>query len=208
MNIIILGDKHQKRMKSKGCVGLMKHNNKNILNHQYKIIRTVFPNSKIIYIYGFDSKRFSSYIAKNITNYHNTVFVNNHQYDTHNNVYSLDLIKNHLNEHCLIFFGDHIIQTSLFKQFHLTSESQVFINNKIKTRLGCVINNNRIDNISYDLENYLSEIYFISKNQIEHFKHLISNPKNHNHFIFEILNKMIDSNQNIKPLQVGAKQYV
>jgi choline kinase len=202
MNIIILGDKYQKRMKSRGCVALIKHQNKNILNHQYKIVNSCFPNSNILYIYGFDSKRLSSYVNKHIDYYENVKFVYNELYESRNNVYSLNLIKNQLNDSCIILFGDHLIKNSMFHNFNPTEESQVFISDKIKTRLGCIINNDKIDNISYDLENYLSEVYYISKNQMSLFKNLISNPSNHNCFIFEIFNKMIDLNQKILPYKI------
>ena len=52
-------------------------------------------------------------------------------------------------------FGDHIIKNNTFNKFKPTEESQVFINTKNKTRLGCIINENIIENISYDLNNYL-----------------------------------------------------
>lgn len=202
MNIIILGDKYQKRMKSRGCVGLIKLNHKNILTHQYKTLTTKFPNANIIYVYGFDNKRFVSYVNKNLFNYPNMKLVYNPYYDKYNNAYSLSLLHNHLHQDCLILFGDYIFKNSIFNHFKRTDESQIFINRKAKTRLGCVISHDIIENISYDLDNYLSEIYFISKNQIEIFKNLVTNPNYHNYFIFEILNKMIDTNQKIIPYYI------
>lgn len=199
MNIIILGDKYQKRMKSRGCVGLIKFNNKNILTHQYKTLKTKFPNANIIYIYGFDNKRFISYMNKNLLTYPNITLIHNSNYDKFNSVYSLSLVTNYLNQDCLVLFGDYIPKNHTFDNFKRTNESQIFINTKIKTKLGCVINNDTVENISYDLDNYLSEVYFISKNQIELFRNLISNPIYHNYFIFEIFNKMIDANQTIIP---------
>jgi hypothetical protein len=71
-----------------------------------------------------------------------------------------------------------------------------------KTKLGCIINNGKIENISYDLDNYLSDIYFISKQHIDIFRKLINDPNNHNNFIFEILNKVIDLNQTIIPYYI------
>lgn len=198
MNIIILGDKYQKRMKSRGCVGLIKLNNKNILSHQYKTLKAKFPNANIIYIYGFDHKRFLSYINKHLLIYPNLTLVHNTRYDISNNVYGLNLVNNYLNQDCLIMFGDHIIKNNVFDNFKHAKGSQVFIS-KTKTRLGCIINHNTIESISYDLDNYLSEIYFISKDQINTFKHLVVNPMYHNYFIFELINKMIDSNQKIIP---------
>lgn len=202
MNIIILGDKYQKRMKSRGCVGLIKLNHKNILYHQYKTLKTKFPNANIIYVYGFENKRFISYVNKNMLTYPDITLINNHNYDKYNNTYSLSLLHEYLNKDCLIMFGDSIIKNNTFNNFKFTEESQVFINIKNKTRLGCIINHSIIENISYDLENYLSEIYFISKNQINIFKEFIRNPINHNCFIFEIINKMIDHNQKIIPFYI------
>lgn len=201
MNIIIVADKYQKRMKSKGCVGLIKYLNKNILSHQYQILQNVFPKSNIFYIYGFDNKRLINYIdkKKQKQEYKYLQLIYNSQYDTYNNAYSLYLAKNFLNDDCIIFFGDNIIKSSTFKDFKITQESQVFIDNNSKNKIGCIINNNQIYNISYDLDNILSEIYFISKSQITLFKNLISDNNNYNYFIFEIINKMIDLNQNFSP---------
>lgn len=199
MNIIILGDKYQKRMKSRGCVGLIKFNNKNILTHQYKVLKTKFPNAHIVYVYGFDNKRFISYVNKNLLTYPNMTLVHNSNFDKYNSVYSLSLVSNFLNQDSLILFGDYIPKNHTFHNFKKTNESQVFINTKTKTKLGCIINNNSVENIAYDLDNCLSEIYFISKNQIEIFKSLITSPSHYNYFIFEIFNKMIDANQKIIP---------
>lgn len=200
MNIIILGDKYQKRMKSRGCVGLIKTNNKNILSNQYSILKKYFPYANIVYVYGFDNKKFLSYIEKNHSVYNDMVLIYNENYEKHNNVYSLNLVKDYLNTDCLILFGDHILKNSTFNNFKPTSKSQVFVSKKNKNKLGCIINDRyAIENISYDLENYLSEIYFISKDQIGIFKNLVDNPMYHNYFIFEILNKMIDQNQELIP---------
>jgi len=199
MNIIIIADKYQKRMKSKGCVGLIKYRNKNILSHQYKILQHIFPKSNIIYIYGFDNKRLVNYIDKKKQEYANIQLIYNSQYNIYNNAYSLYLAKNFLNDDCIIFFGDNIIKSSTFEDFKITQESQIFIDNKSKNKIGCIINNHQVHNISYDLDNILSEIYFISKSQITLFKNLISDNNNYNYFIFEIINKMISLNQNFSP---------
>lgn len=205
MNIIILADKYQKRMKSRGCVGLIKYNNKNILSHQYKILNNIFPYANIVYVYGFDNKRLLSYVHKNSLDYQNIKLIYNNLYETYNNAYSLSLAKNYLNDDCLLLFGEHAIKNSTFENFKITPQSQVFIDKKIKTRLGCIINNNLINNICYDLDNYLSEIYFISKNHVSAFQQFIINPNHYNSFIFEIINKMIDSNYQFTPFIINQK---
>jgi choline kinase len=202
MNIIILGDKYQKRMKSKGCVGLIKINKQNFLSHQYNVLRNRFPDSKIVYVYGFDNKRFASYVDKNHKSYQNMIFIHNKDFDKYNTSYSLSLVSDYLNEDCMILFGDSIIKTKEFSSFKQKRGSQVFMDKENKTKLGCIINNGKIENISYDLDNYLSDIYFISKQHIDIFRKLINDPNNHNNFIFEILNKVIDLNQTIIPYYI------
>lgn len=209
MNIIILGDKYQKRMKSRGCVGLIKLQNKNILYHQYKILTTKFSSSKIIYVYGFDNKRLLSYIDKNNDMYQHLTLIHNSMYDIYNNAYSLSLAQQYLNDDLLIMFGDKIISNNTFNKFANNQCSQIFIDNNSQSKLGCIIHNNRIENICYDLDNKLSEIYFISKDQVIDLKKIVSNPANHNCFIFELLNKMIDSHQIIVPhfININKKTY-
>lgn len=202
MNIIILGDKYQKRMKSKGCSGLIKYNNQPIIAQQFKIINKYFPNSKIAYIYGFDSKRLVSYIHKHLPQDIDLLY--NSCYDKLNYGYSLYLAKDYLDDDCIIMFGDKLIN-NIFKNFNPEIGSQIFVNAKQKSKLGCVIGDNRIYNVCYDLDNYLSETYFISKKDTPILKHIINNKFNHNCFIFEIINKMIDSNSNITPHFISNK---
>ena len=69
MNCIILGDKFQKGMKSKGCSALLKINKKlNVLNNQYSVLKEIIPNINITYVYGFDGKRLLEYYTNNALN--------------------------------------------------------------------------------------------------------------------------------------------
>jgi choline kinase len=200
MNCIILGDKFQKRMKSKGCVGLIKVNNKSIIQNQYKIINQVFPEVNVVYVYGFEHKRFQSFLSNKTSGLDNLTSIYNHSFEKYNNAYSLSLVEDFLNDDCMIFFGDLILSRKTFDKFMPQNGSQIFINQKNKNRLGCVINNSKIENIAYDLDNYLSEIYFLTKNHSIMIKDLLKNKINHNCFIFEIINKLIDMDQTISPL--------
>lgn len=199
MNIIVLGDKFQKRMKSKGCVGLIKINNKSIIQLQHKIIKHLFPESKIVYVYGFEGKRLHTFLTKNTLLNNDIMAVYNSHYEKYNNAYSLSLIADFLDDDCLILFGDTIISKKTFAKFNTNNGSQVFLSKKNKNRLGCIINDGKIENISYDLDNYLSEIYYLTKEDMLTIKHLLNNKINSNYFIFEIINKLIDMDKPIYP---------
>lgn len=199
MNIIILGDKFQKRMKSKGCVGLIKINNKNIIQYQYKILKQIFPSANIIYVYGFESKRFNTFIEKNSEINSNIKVIYNQNYEQFNSAYSLSLASDFLNDSCIIIFGDTIISKKTFQKFIPNENSQIFLSTKYKNKLGCIISDSRVTNISYDLDNYLSDIYYLSRNDSQTIQELLNHKINYNCFIFEIINKLIDMNHKIVP---------
>lgn len=199
MNCIILGDKYQKRTKSKGCVGLIKTGNKPMVEHQYQTLKQIFPQAQIIYVYGFDGKRFSSFVNKHISQYNDMHLVYNSAYESKNSAYSLSLASQYLNSDCLIIFGDHIVHKKIFAQFRTSSDSQAFISKKHKNKLGCIINHNHIENISYDLDNCLTDMYYISKQHANIINQSLQDPSTHNCFIFELINKLIDQQQIITP---------
>jgi choline kinase len=206
MNCIILGDKFQKRMKSKGCVGLIKNNNRCIIQNQHKILKQIFDTElKIIYVYGFESKRLNAFITKNEELSDDILLIYNKNYELYNHAHSLFLCRDYLDDDCLIIFGDSILSSKTFTKFDKSIGSQIFINKNARNKLGCVIQNSEIQNISYDLDNYLSEIYFISKKDAQELAKLLSNTDIHNYFIFEILNKMIDNRCVIKPFYVRGQ---
>lgn len=202
MNFIILGDKFQKRMKSKGCVGLININDKPIIYHQYRNIKKAFPKAKIIYVSGFEHKRFSSYIEKNKENYVDIFIVSNKNFDKYNYAYTLSLVNDYLDSDCIIGFGDNIYKNT-FNKLNTNNGSQIFINNKQKSSLGCIISDHQIQNISYDLDNYLMDIYYLSARHSAMLKKIVSNKYYENHFLFELINSIIDQKEIFKPLMIG-----
>lgn len=205
MNFIILADKYQKGMKSKGCVGLIKVNQRNnVFQHQYKIIKYYFPSAKIIYVYGFDSKRFVTFL--NEYDYPDVVSIYNDKYEELNYSYSLSLASRYFNKNCFILFGDTIFKKEIFADFNINQGSQIYLNKKEKNKLGCVLDKEHIvHNISFDLDNYLMDIYFIHKQEIDMIQNLTNNPKYNNCFLFEIINKMIDNGAKFKGISKNKK---
>jgi len=207
MNFIILADKYNKGMKSKGCLGLLKvQKRKNIFQFQYQNIKKAFPKCKIIYVYGFDNRRLEYFVK---TNKHKDVtYLYNKDYDKYNFTQSIGIAKEYLKGNCFITFGDIIFKHQIFEEFNLNIGSQVFVNKKTKNKLGCTLENNQICNISFDLDNYLSNIYYIHKKDIQNFAEIISNDKYKNCFIFEIINKMIDNNKVFKTFIKNNKNII
>lgn len=204
MNGIILGDKFLKGMKSKGCSGLIPVTaKKNILQNQCEILQSVFHNINITYIYGFDSRKFIDFYEKNNLNI-NVVY--NKNYSQYNYGFSLSLAKELFDTGVIIIHGYKILNKSMFKNFNIKDGSQVFIreNNKHdKQDVGCIINNNKIESFSFDLNNTIDDIYYLNNDCANFFRlQLLDNKIYHNNFIFELLNKSIDHGYILKPIKI------
>lgn len=198
MNFIILGDKFQKRRKTKGCPGLFRIDKETIIEHQYKNISKNFINSHIIYIYGFDAKRLVSFVEETDCLRNKITLINNSLHHTHNYAYSLYLAKDYLNKDTFILFGDSIIDKNFFNNIDIHKGSQVAITNKKTGSLGCVIQNKLVQNIFYDLDNHIEEIYFLKKQDACILADMLNDTLYHNYFIFELINKLIDKNIKIE----------
>jgi hypothetical protein len=206
MKFIILGDRYNKGMKSKGAIGLVKINrNKTILGHQYKSIKSVYPRAQIIYVYGFDNKKFLQYLE---SEYPDIIPIYNPDYENTNYTHTLNLASDFISKDTFILFGDSIFNKNIFNNFNKKLGSQIFINKKIKNKLGCILSNEAICNISFDLSLYLSDIYYINSKDSKTLKELIKTKKNKNSFIFEIINKMIDVGVKFYPIISNSKNTI
>jgi CTP:phosphocholine cytidylyltransferase-like protein len=197
MRIIILGDRFKKGLKSKGCPGLIRANGdrSTIFDKQYHVFNQKFPNCEIIYVAGYDCKRLRHFIKKNYQD-KKIVVLKNTDYERFNDVQSLNIAKEYLNDSCIIVSGyitpSMVTFDSLDKIY-----SQVFVTNK-ETSIGCVVNNKIVSNISFGLQNYISDIYYINKDDSLKLQKLIGVDSNKNCFLFEILNKIIEQDSIIK----------
>jgi choline kinase len=210
MNIVILGDKFQKRMKSKGCVGLIKIDDKtNMLEHQYDILKNRFPKANIVYIYGFEEKKFEAYIDKKIFYYKDLVTIYNSSHLNQSSVFSLFMAKEYFNDNCLILFGDNPLKSSHINAFNENNGSQIFLTHKKENSLGCTLSeNNYVVNIDYGLPNYLYDVFYLEHKHMSYLYNILNeNNSYHNCFIFEIVNKIIDHPRmpRIKPFFVDKK---
>jgi CTP:phosphocholine cytidylyltransferase-like protein len=199
MNCIIIGDKYQKGMKSKGCSALMKNGRRGtLLNNQYEILNDSFDNINITYVYGFDARRLLDFVKDN--NYYiNMVY--NESYEQYNEAFSINLVKDKLEDDTLILLGYQALTQKTLKKLKDLTESSVFVSKELdKPKIGCIILDNNITTFNFGLDNQIYDIYYLNKNFAQALKELLQNDKYHNFFLFELLNKLIDTGLYIKPI--------
>jgi CTP:phosphocholine cytidylyltransferase-like protein len=194
MNIIILGDKYEKGMKSKGCQATIAYSKRiSMIEHQRRYLVKALKKFNLAYVYGLDAKTFIGLDTK----FDHIEKIYNDRFGESNYAYSLYCAKHFLNNHCLIIFGDTAFNSVCLKDINLDT-STVFVDNKSSSDLGCVVSENVVTNITFDLPIKINDkIFFLTKNDAIKVKEILENPQNHNNFVFELMNKIIDTGSTI-----------
>jgi CTP:phosphocholine cytidylyltransferase-like protein len=202
MNCIILGDKYNKGMKSKGCCGLIKFNNKlTILENQYHILKSIFPTINIVYIYGFEDKRFIDFVLKRKLE---ITPVLNSNYNKYNQSYSLYLAKNFLQESSIILGGYVTLNKPMIKKINKKENySQIFLSDTEKRDNipGCIVVDDSIKNFSFNLSNNIKEIYYLNRSTSRLLQSILKEDT-YNYFLFELMNKIIAKKHILQPIMV------
>ena len=206
MNCIVLADQPTKGIKSKGWNGLIPVNKKhNLIQNQINVIRSHFPKSKIIYIYGFDHRKVECYFSRTSVEVSNFVYLRNNKFIESGDGYAVSMTHEFLDKECLFFYGGMVLQPSMFKNFE-KNKSQIYTSNKDYNELGCVVNQEgNVEHVCYGLENYVGELYYVSKKDIDNFRAIATNHDYRNYFLFEMINKAIESGSKFKEVNINRK---
>ena len=197
MKCIILADKAPKKNKTKGWYGNHPINKKyTLIDNQILYLNKSFTqkNLEIIYVYGFDKKNVERHFVNNSKKYKNVSLAFNSEYERFGHSHSLGVgCKNAIDSNLLVFFGTTILKSSYFSDFDI-KKSYIFTGNQ-QGEIGCSIDCfNKIENIAYDLDNGIHEIFHFNEHSIHDLHKLTTSHWYRNHFMFEIINKMIAKN--------------
>lgn len=199
MIALIIGDKFQKGMKSRGCQATLPYNKiHNYIQHQHKILSSGDIN-KVLYIYGFNNKKYQAYLQA-VNNLNNITSIYNPQFELKNDTYSIYLAREEItkvSDDLLIFFGNTSLDRKQLNKIE-HNVSGLFADNQRLSDIGCICDDGKVENVGFDLDNSIQNIYYICKSDLNYFMKIVGNSQNHNRFIFEIINQMIDNNITFK----------
>lgn len=192
-DIIILGSKSYKGIKSYGCLSNIIINNRTLLDIQICNAKKSFRTSNIFYIGG---DRCSYVQSKYKIDY---IDNSNKEY---NNLFAISLVKEKLkhNNPLLIFFNKTFFYPNIFEDITKNSSyAWCDKNSGNDYRLGLSHNNEgQILNISYDLQPTGCGVYFLNKVDKDRLLAIIDDTEAiKNMFLFEGINKLIDDGSEI-----------
>lgn len=207
VSIILLTAFPDKKIKSVGNKALLKLNkDTTVIEYQISCLNKIFKNPQIIIIGGFDGKRLHKYInSKKISN---VVYVE-HDLESTSNIgesilYGISKISN---DRILIYNSNIILnKETVLKLKNITDSSYILYTKKCIGDFGCTIQNNKLINCFFDMDNKIYDYLYLDKQDTEIFKSLIN--KTHNikkYYLFEIINMCVDNNINILPIHIPQK---
>ena len=204
MNFIILADKFEKGTKTKGWIGSSPVNKRQtLIENQVSAIRKVFPKCKICYVYGFDHKKVEDYLYNK--EFKNFVPIYNKHFEKRGECHSIASAADYLDSGSMITTGDMLLKPSNFNNF--IDKNHLYLSPNNVDDLGCNINSSgKIEHIFYGLPNYIVNMYYIDRKNIEMFQQMICRNEYRNYFIFEIINYMIDKNIQFSLIKEQAKR--
>jgi len=186
---VILNSSVEPRARSYDPKCLLKIGNKTLLEKQIDILKNSFHNPNIIVITGFKHKK----IYNMLKNFSKVQIIENKIFEETNDLYSIRLIINNLSKNILLLQGNIFIQNKIFKNFQ-KSKSQIIISKKHNFELGCIINtNNVIENVSWSLPEYWTNIVFFKGNEFILLKKIVNNEISTKWFLFEGINWVIEN---------------
>lgn len=177
------------RMKSYGVKSLISLTpNVNLITHQLSIIRKTFVNSEIILVVGFEADKLIQKTPNDI------IKIENEKYETTNVARSIGIGLNAAtSENVLIIYGDLVFNDKALR-IPLT-ESLLIIdkNTMVGDEVGCSVNDNRVDILSYELPQKWAQIVYLKNKELDLMRRICCNRLHDNLYGFEIINKVIDS---------------
>lgn len=200
MNIIILHSPNNSYKKSNGppCLYTIK-NQKTVLEKQLEEIYKSFKNPKIEIITDCKPKKIKPCIKdySNISLTEYNINCNDLQ-NIHNSIQKI-------NKKCIIISGNIIFNHKIFDNID-KSQSEMLLSNSHILELGCTLNNNIIQNISWSLPISWINIIYLCNTELNLLK-TISMPEQptKNWFLFEGINWIIRSNGKINGKLIDNK---
>lgn len=198
MNIIILNSSLSTKTKNPPC--LFKCSNKQtLLEKQIKILNKSFNNPNIYIIVGVKYKKIKSLIDQ----FANVSIIENLEFETTSCLYNIGLIQK-ITSPVLILQDNILFSETIFKNLN-TDISQIWIS-KESQDIGCVINNEKIEHMMFDLPNYWGNISLLTNFEFKLLQDLYhSNQVIDKWFLLEGLNWIIENGGHIQPIYRKGK---
>jgi CTP:phosphocholine cytidylyltransferase-like protein len=187
MRIVLLHSPPQP--KHKASVVLVGSSRKqNPLKKQISLLNKTFSNNEIIIVTGQQHE----HIGRTVGGFNNVTIIENKQHLITNDLYGLGLVLQRNIEPTIFMPAGVIFPPSIFKQTNI-EDSQFWLSQKKPMDLGCILTNNRIEHISWDLALGWLNIGYLNCEDAAELKKIAVQYNYHRWFLFEGINHLIEN---------------
>tara|TARA_R110000803_G_scaffold41244_1_gene88722 strand:- start:4527 stop:5243 length:717 start_codon:yes stop_codon:yes gene_type:complete len=174
------------RMKSYGPKCLLRVDGMSILHRQIAMVRAAFQDPEIIVVGGFEALKIRKQLPDSVT------FVENPHFEHTNVVYSISLgMTKASTRNILVVYGDLVFNSQAL-DFSLHKTSMLVLSDTMhKDEVGCIVHDNKIENMMYDLYPKWSQIMYLTGPELDLFKTLVTEQPCSRMLGFEIINRII-----------------
>lgn len=203
LTAVILCAGKGRRTSSIGSKSMVKVNDTNLINHQISILREKFPNIfDIVVVLGFDADKIFRTLPSGIR------VVENESFENTNISRSVALgLKASRSENIFIVYGDILFDCGVFNNFTQNSCVAIDTFGRIdESKIGVTIENNRVVNLAYGLENGLwAQLGFFRGRELDLLRKITYNRESDPLCGFEILNKVLHKGGKIEAIPIEQK---
>ena len=159
---------------------------KTILSNQLENIKECFRHYEIVLIGGYQIDKLTRDIPKN------TKIIYNKNYEKTNVLDSIRLgLEEITTDKVIILYGDLIFNKNCLNLPFYNSSAIVICNTMQKEEVGCIIENNTIENMFYQLPNKWAQISYFTGFELYKLKNLCNHDNYRMWFGFEAINTII-----------------
>ena len=199
-SIIIPAAGSGRRMKSYGPISLVQIKpNVTLVDYQLKAIRKKLRPKEIIIVVGYHANKIMNYLPNDI------IKVENERYEHTNVVRSIGMaLRACTTNNVLIIYGDLAFNDATLEIDHLERSAVITDNSNITSadEVGCVIHEDKIENIFYNIEPRWAQVVYIREPVLSVFKKICWDANKAKYFGYEVLNELLTRNiviQNYTP---------
>lgn len=202
ISVIIPAAGCSKRMKDHGAKALVEiRQGETLIERQIKIVEDVFPGSKITVVVGYQAEKVCSVLPKSICIVHNELY-------EHTNVARsiyLGMVSNPASS-TIIVYGDlvfnRVFLSEVWGEFVNNKNDSFLITNNSRSRqneVGCTVHQDTtLLHMDYGLKTKWCQVALLKRDERDAFVRIASKQDSKRLFGYEIFNKMIEDDLDLK----------
>jgi choline kinase len=184
------------RMKVAGTKSLIYISDKRIVDRQIENINEVFNKKNIFVVSGFESEKVMNYLGNRVIN------LENENYENTNVSRSIAIgLRACQSSSVIIIYGDLFFTKNAINHAYRNQSFIVISETMTDNEVGCVIHNENVENIFYEIPNKWGQIAYFTGKELSLLKKIVFNRENNKMFGYEIINKIIDMGGNFKAIR-------